>query len=410
MSAFPLNYGSTGRLAVEIADGRLHGVVTPPPAIKDVRAATAAAIASPIEFPSLRQAMLPEDQITIVIDLDTPAADQVLAGVWDALANIGVDAGRVTLLHPASVGGEKARDPRGALPREVSAAMHRHVHDPTDEQACSYLATTASGDRIYLAKQLVEADYVICIGAVRFDAFLGYRGTFSAVYPGLSDTENLRRAYGAAHVELGPDDPRPMRERVDEVGWLLGAQFVVQVVPAANGGVARVFAGLAEPVFAVAKQAVRELWGVNINQRVELVIAAVEAEHGVQSWSQVAHALEVAGQVVSRDGRVLLLTQLDRPLTPGLEILRDARTPRESIKPIQEYAREDKGLAMQLAHGVERANVYLLSRLPPDQVEELFMVPLVTEAEAFKVLETGDEVVVLGSAQNVVVRHTGDQA
>jgi nickel-dependent lactate racemase len=281
------------------------------------------------------------------------------------------------------------------------------IHDPADEDQCNYLATTASGERIYLAREVVEADFVICIGAVRYDSLLGYRGTQSALYPGLSNVDAIRRAIGGAHVELGPDDPRPLRELADEVGWLLGMQFVVQVVPAGTGGVAAVFAGLSDAVFRTAVESLAAGWRLEFDRRPELVVAAVEAEGGRHTWGQVAQALDVAQRVVARDGRVLLLTQLDQPLSPGLELLRDARTPHEAHRPILDAAREDRDTAWRLAHGVDRANVYLLSRLVPDLVEELFMVPLADEAEALRVLETGDDVVVLGGAQHAFVREAG---
>ena len=49
--------------------------------------------------------------------------------------------------------------------------------------SCAYLATTTKGKSVYLAKELVEADFVLPVGATSYDALLGYRGTNSVLYP-----------------------------------------------------------------------------------------------------------------------------------------------------------------------------------------------------------------------------------
>ena len=76
-------------------------------------------------------------------------------------------------------------------------------------------------------------------GMIAYDSLLGYRGTNSVFYPGLSNTEAIARTRGEGHSELGPDDERPLRQTIDEIAWLLGTQFSVQV-PGQNGAPATV--------------------------------------------------------------------------------------------------------------------------------------------------------------------------
>ena len=87
---------------------------------------------------------------------------------------------------------------------------------------------------------------------------MGYRGTNSVFYPGLSSADAMLRTHGQGHLELGPDEARPLRDLVDEVGWLLGNPFTVQVIPAASQGVSRVLAGVCDPVFAQGKKLLAE--------------------------------------------------------------------------------------------------------------------------------------------------------
>lgn len=404
---FQLPYGRGQTFECALDSAQLVGSIRPPAGLMNVADATAAAIENPIDFPPLRKALVGEDKVAIVLDRRTPQAEQLLLGLWRVLAAAGVQAGDVQVIQPADLRSGIVADPRSALPADVRAQMGWIRHDPLTEGGCGYLATSAAGERIYLTRDLLEADIVVCVGTIEFDALLGYRGTLSSVYPGLSNAEAIRKSLGSGHDELAPDDPRPLRELADEVGWLLGVQFVVQVVPAVGGGVADVLAGLAEPVFARGKQRLREHWQLDVDERPELVVVSVDSDACGHGWPQVAAALDTARRIVARDGRILVLTELADAPTEGIELIRDARTPHEALRPVRERAQADRVEALQLAQALDRANVYLLSQLADDLVESLFMVPLASPQEAGRVLEGAERCAVIGSAQHAFVRHVG---
>lgn len=404
---FHLPYGRSGWFDCEVEAEHLVARIDPPPGLTDVRAAVAAAIGNPLDYPPLAQAIVPGDRVTIVLDRDTPQSAEIVAALWDALQERGIRAEDVALIHPASWRGGRPVDPRTSLPEAVADAVAWSVHDPLRNDACGYLASTASGDRIYLSRTLIDADLVICVGAITFDPTLGYRGTLSSVYPGLSTADAMRRAVGEGHVELEPDNPRPLRELADEVGWLLGMAFAVQVVPAARGGVAEVLAGTSEAVLARGKERLKSHWEVDLPARAELVIATVDQDASGHGWPQVTAALETARQVVTRDGRIVLLTELADLPTEGIELIREAHTPHEALKPIREQAQADRAEALRLAQTLDRANVYLLSQLPDDLVEGLFMVPVSSAEEARRIMEGAQDCVVLGAAQHAYVRNRG---
>ena len=405
--SFALPYGRGRLFDFSLGTDQLVGSVRPPTGLAEVGELISERLASPTEYPPLKQALVGGDRVAIVLDRETPLADELLLGLWKVLEAEGVSAEDIQVVQPAEVRGGTPIDPRRLLPRDVRSAVQWRVHDPLGQSECSYLATSGGGERIYLDREVVDADLTICVGRIAFDEALGFQGTLSAVYPGLSDSDTLRKTMGAGHSELQPENPRPLRELADEVGWLLGVQFVLQVIPAACGGVADVLAGLAEPVMARGKSRLRELWQYEVDQPAELVIASVDEDAGGHGWRQVAAALDAARRIVARDGRILLLTELSDEPTEGIDLIRDAHTPHEAIKPVRQRADVDRIEALQLAKALDRANVYLLSKLPDDLVEDLFMVPLASEQEALRLVEGAERCAVIGSAQNVFVRHAG---
>jgi nickel-dependent lactate racemase len=240
---------------------------------------------------------------------------------------------------------------------------------------------------------------VVTIGSLGYDPLLGYRGTSSVFYPGLSDAEAIRRSHGQGHDELTPDDPRPLRQLVDEVGWLLGVQYTIQVVPAGGGGVAAVISGQTESVLQRGKELLSEHWKVRVSERPELVIVAVEADAAGHGWEQVGAALELARHIVVRDGRILLLTDLNAEPGDGVKIIAECRSPRDALKPLRDKAPPDLLTATRIAKGIDWANVYLLSRLDPQLVEDLCMIPLESAAEAARLIEGDEPCAIIGGAQ-----------
>lgn len=217
-------------------------------------------------------------------------------------------------------------DPRAELPDDVRSQVQWVLHDPSRREKCVYLAATASGERVYLAREVVDADFLIAVGPIAFDPLMGYRGTNSVFYPGLSSTDAMLRTHGQGHVELGPDEVRPLREIVDEIGWLLGNPFTVQVIPAASRGVSRVLAGVCEPVFAQGKKILAEQWIVEVDERPDIVVAAIDHEAGPHAWEQLGAAVEVARNVVARGGKIVILSDLNAELSQGLELIRSGQS------------------------------------------------------------------------------------
>lgn len=399
-----VQYGRDGALDLQIDESRLRGVFLGPPADNDPVERLKAALSSPLDYPPLEQAVIPDDRVVLVLDRDVPEAETIIAAVWNRLKDRGVEPAQVTVLQPADQNASAASDPRLALPADIRGQVGWQVHEAHSEEsgALHYLATTASGERIYLSGTLLDADVVISIGRMGFDPLIGYRGTNSVFFPGLSTSEAVKRSQGQGHAELGPDDERPLRQMVDEIGWLLGTQFTIQAIPAAGGGLSDIIAGSVESVFRKGRNLLAERWTVRLSERVDTVVVAVDEDAGGHDWSQVATALSVAKRLVVRDGRIIVLSQLAKSPGQGVELLRHAEEPMDVVRSLRETVPDDLTAASQFAEAVDWARVYLLSKLDSDLVEELFCVPVENDAEIVRLLTSGDEsCVVIGSAQHV---------
>ena len=180
-----------------------------PLAVKTLDEALAHALESPLEYPSLRKAVVAGDRVTLAVDRQTPQAETLILGLWKLLEACGVSAPDVTILVPATLTPGVNPDLRRLLPSGIREQVVLKIHDPTDETSTAYLATTAGGERVYLHKDLLDADLPILVGGVGFDSVIGYRGGGSALYPGLSNVEAIRKAVARDTT----NSPRTIRAR-----------------------------------------------------------------------------------------------------------------------------------------------------------------------------------------------------
>ena len=402
-----LCYGQAGSVAIEIDESRIAGFFPGPAPCDDLNERLRAALESPLDFPPLEQSVIPDDRVVLALDRDVPEAPRLIAAVWERLASRDIRPDQVTILLPADAAAGQVSDPRSLLPAAIRSQVSWEVHEATPEEAgeLHYLATTAAGERIYLSGTLLDAEVVISIGRIGFDPLLGFRGTNSVFYPGFSTIEAVKRAHGQGHSELGSEDQRPLRQLVDEVGWLLGTPFTLQVIPAAGGGLSELLAGSIDSVYRKGCERLVERWTVRLPERVDTVVVAVDADAGGHGWTQVAAALSVARRLVLRDGRIIVLSQLSEAPGEGIERLRLAEEPRDAFRPLRQTGPADLVAATQFSQAVDWARVYLLSGLDSDLVEDLFCVPVESAAEVTRLLSADDEqCVFVGSAQHADVK------
>lgn len=400
MTNVHLQYGANGEFDWQPAEGCRISQLTGPDVEIDLRQTTTECLAQPLELPPLNFALVSGDRVVLAVERNVPLLDHVVAAVWSVLADAGVSPGDVLILQPAGVGGGETHDPRSALPPQVRNAMGWKIHDPTADDSSGYLASSASGERIYLARQLLDADFVLTISRAGFDAVLGFQPPSGVLYPGLSNLEAFKKTHGLGHQELQPRDERPLRQLVNEVGWLLGVQYAVQVVPSARRGQgAEVIFGSSEAVARRASQVLERDWQATLPERIDTVIVAIPTDQQSVSWSLLGTALHAAKALVERGGRIIVLSDLAAPAGPGIELITQQRSPKAALQPLRSLAPIDLQAATQLAAAADWAKVYLLSGLDSQLVEELFCTPLTNEAELARLLETVEDCAVLRAAQ-----------
>ncbi|MFK7778421.1 MAG: lactate racemase domain-containing protein [Gimesia sp.] len=396
-----LNYGTTGEFSCEIPTERIICYHKAPAPLEDVLQATKQALNSPLELPPLDLAVVPGDKITIIVDYEAPSVAKIIQSLWDYFSDCGIEGSDVTILLSQSTPADVQQKLKEDVPVELQENAQWVIHDAESEDALGYLGTSTGGDRIYLSKYLLKADFILPIERVAYNPLIGYAGGGSSIYPGFSSQEAIIKSRGQSHRELTPSESRPLRQLIDEISWMLGLQYSLQVIPSSGQGVADIVFGSSEAAFRKGKELLDKYWKLEPGYKAEIVVIAVESSPTGHQWNQLGSVLETARNLVTQDGRVVLLTQIEEKFGEGMQILSSCHEPHDAIKPLREVQPGDLVAATQMALTGDWALICLLSKADSDQIEDLFMIPLEDEAEVERLLQTNETVTIIASAQHV---------
>ena len=369
-----VHYGNDATLDLELENDAAVTVCDAPRGrgVTDLPGQLRATLATPLEFPPLVQAALPGDKVVLALEAGVPQAAVLVAGAIEVLLDAGVAASDITVLAAAETA--VPDDILAELPSEVRAEVTALVHNPRDRERLSYLAATEDANPIYIHRAIHEADLVVSIGVLRLPHTLGYHGIHSGIFPTFSDNSTQARFRSPKAARM--DEQERLRKQSDEVGWLLGTRFTIQVVPGAGDEVLHVLAGDLEAVLAAGGKLCEEAWSFEVPQRVELVVVTIGGDASQQNWNNVGRALAAAARVLEDDGDIVILSQLTEAPGPGLERIIGADDLHVAMREIAREKPADSLPAAQLGRALESGRVYLLSELPQDRIADLGVYPL----------------------------------
>jgi nickel-dependent lactate racemase len=403
-----LRYGIGSSLSLDLPAGALVAHCAAPRGVPLVCLADALdrALAEPLAFPPLVQSAVPGDKVVLALDHDVPQAATLVARAVQALLSCGVAAEDIRLVRAPGDAESNLHNPLTELPANLRQAIHCEVHDPDHRGSLSYLGAAANAKPIYVNRAIHDADLVISMGCLRLSESLGYCGISAGIFPTFSDAASLAR-YRSPRVADASQRSK-LRTLADEVGWLLGARFTIQVVPGCGADVLHVLGGESQAVFREGDRLCEEAWSFSVPRRAELVVATIEGEAGEQTWHNVGRALAAASHVVDEHGAVAICTDLAEAPGAGLQQIIGADDLDAVLGEIERTRPADALTAAELVRALERGKVYFVSRLDEDLVEDLGISPIAAD-QVSRLAGRYDSCIVLGNAQLARAQPRGER-
>ncbi len=369
--------------------------------VVDPAAATAQALAEPLDYPPLSLSTVPGDRVAVVVDHAVPRAASIVRGVVDALHHAGIDDDGISIVTTDSEFGRRCK---AELDGGADSAIHSVTHDPDDELNLCFVGIRKRREPLRVNRTIYDADLVLPIGCARLDSC----GAYDSLFPSFASAEAVDRyRTPAGHdTEAGHAD---MVRETNEAGWLIGVFMVVQVVPGAGDTAAQVVAGEPQSVARRAAELCHSLWVLRSPQRASLVVANVSGGSSSQTWENVGRALAAAERLVEADGAIAICTNLEEPPGESLGQLIGASDLAAAQRKIAHEHADDSWTAWQLARALQRGPVYFLSRLDADTVEEMGMAPVADVDELVRLAGRHESCIVLDDAQHAVATVDGEE-
>ncbi|MGO8880043.1 MAG: nickel-dependent lactate racemase [Desulfomonilaceae bacterium] len=196
----------------------------------DSMEACARGIMSPIGAERLASRDLSGKKVLVVVDdhsRPTPVAG-FLPAVLNELSAAGVSKESVEFLiatgvHRASRPDEVANK----LGNEIMASYKWTCHNGYESSSIANLGTTSRGTKVFLNRRLLDADLIVCVGAIEPHLLLGFGGGLKMIIPGCAGAETI----GRNHLQgVDPEhfnyvgtrgENSPMRQDLEEGALLL---------------------------------------------------------------------------------------------------------------------------------------------------------------------------------------------
>ncbi len=400
-----LHYGTGSSVTLPFAAGsppEIRGIPQGEP-LHNPAAAVADTLKQPLDYPPLSQMTTPGDRVVIPLGSGIPQIAQVTAAVVETLLAAGIAPDGITVLRSESDSATDIESPLHLLRPIVAERIRLIKHESANRRGLAYLAASEGGEPILLNRVLTDADIVLPIGCMEREKTTGYFGIHSSIYPEYSDQKTKAR-FRKSDSLTSNGHHRELKHEVNHVAWILGVNFTIQVIPAAGDRIMHVLAGQSDAVRHRGRELYREIWNSSVQDRPKLVIAAIEGNESNQTWENVGRALEMGAQLVEDGGGIAVCCDLAAEPGPAIQRMLAAQSRDEALRHIRRDNPSDAVPAMQLAHALENSRVYLLSKLKPNLVEDLDMMPLDGPDELIRLAQRNPSCLVLANADRAMVR------
>jgi nickel-dependent lactate racemase len=322
---FHLKYGK-GTLSFQIPESQvlyeLTGKEVPP--LPDLGRAYRQALERPIDSPPLREIVRPEEKVVVTVSDITRGwqrNDRVLPVLLETLNEAGIPDENITIL--IVVGAHRPNTESEFMElcgREVCHRVRVVNHDCGDEKNMVYVGKTSRGTEVSVNRMALEADRLILTGGVIYHYMAGYGGGRKSILPGLSSIKTIRQnhLWGLGPSPGSGSNPRAasrrtrgneLHEDMMEIAGFLKPDFIVNTVPNLNGEIAGVFAGNWVSAWMQATQLVDEIFGVEIQEEADIVIATAGGYPKDINLYQTGKTMDNAFYAMKKGGVAIILSE-----------------------------------------------------------------------------------------------------
>ncbi len=367
-------------MEVEIPGHNYMGTLKPGKTEKvaDPIAEVKRALANPIASKRLRELVLPDDRVVILAsDITRPAPSYLLIPpVIDELNEAGVTDEQIKVVFGLGVHRPHTEEEKMKLVgREVYDRVECLDHDPED---CVKVGVTRRGTPVEILRLVNEADFLICTGNLEFHYFAGFSGGAKALSPGVCSRESIKinhQLFLDPLARSGQIEGNPVREEIEEIGEMVGIDYIVNALLNSEKELVRVVAGDVTAAHREGVEYINNYFRQDIDELADIVVISPGGFPKDIDLYQTHKAMENASLAVKDGGIIIVAAECSDGL--GEENFADAMiggmSPEELVEELKLNFVLGRHKASRIANIHLRSQIYFLSDLPQAIKERLFL-------------------------------------
>ncbi len=247
------------------------------------------------------------DAIIVTSDITRPTKDHVIVPViLDELNHAGIPDNKIKVIIARGQHRKMSKDEIVAkLGREVVDRVRVTQHDPDNNLI--YLGDTERGNKIFVNREVAQADLKISTGNIVPHRYAGFGGGAKSILPGVSGRSTIFTNHlyiKSGETGVGKLKGNPVREEMEEVARMVGLDFIVNTVMNAENEILRVFSGNFLEAHRAGVEYAVEVFGVALPSKADVVIA--NAKPMDIDFYQASKALEIAESAVKNGGTIIM--------------------------------------------------------------------------------------------------------
>ncbi|MDL2226209.1 nickel-dependent lactate racemase [Deltaproteobacteria bacterium OttesenSCG-928-M10] len=374
---------------VEIPDRNLDGVLLPNEieTAEKGEALVLKALKNPIGSKPLDAIVKPGEKVVVITsDVTRPVPSyKIIPGILNELWRAGVKAEDVTVVFALGSHRFQTQEEMKKLVGEKVFNQVRCIDgDPEDYV---HLGQTKMGTPVDITRVVAEADRRICVSNIEYHYFAGYSGGAKAIMPGVSTRAAIQSNHSRMvlpEAAAGRLDGNPVREDIEEAIGFCPIDFIVNVVLDEKKEIVCAVAGHHVEAHRAGCRFLDSLYLKPIDHRADIVIASQGGAPKDLNLYQTQKALDNAKNAVKKGGIIILVGSCKEGLGEHVfeEWMTKADTPASMVERIQKDFQLGGHKAAAIALVLANSDIFLVSEMPPDFVENIFLKPYQTVQSA----------------------------
>ena len=384
-----LNYGYDS-MTLDIPDENYMGILNPKDTkeLENPTLEVKKALANPIGSRRLKELVLPKSKIVILVsDVSRPCPSYILLPpIIKELKEAGIRNDQITIMFGLGVHRKHTEEEKKRLVGEGIYDQVKCIDH--DIENCVKIGITKRGNEVSVFKEVLKSNFIIATGNLEYHYFAGFSGGAKAVAPGIcsrSTITNNHKYFLDSGAKAGKIEGNPIREEIEEIGEMVGIDFMVNAVLNSHKKVVKVVAGDVTRAHREGAEYINNMFGVKIDNLADIVIASPGGYPKDIDLYQTHKAMENAKLAVKNGGTIIVAGECRDGLGEGkfADALNGKLSPQELIEELKNNFILGRHKASRIANINQNTEIYLVSNLTDEIKKNLFIRSFNSLEEAF---------------------------